>query len=72
MFAAAEAVAASALATEQFPATSADVSASTQSDELFAMLRSPAQIRNAILLREILGLPRGLQSSLDPHTFPLS
>lgn len=71
VFAAAEAVAASARATEQFPAASAPVSASTQSDDLFAMLRSPEQIRNAIVLREILGLPRGLQSGLEQNTFPL-
>ena len=41
-------------------------------DELFAALRSPAEIRKAILLVEILGLPRGLQSRIEPHTFPIS
>src|SRR5438093_2018877 len=72
IFQAAEAIAASARATEQFPSGSLPAPASTQRKDLFAMLKSPGDIRNAIVLREILGAPRGLQSSIEPHTFPLS
>ncbi len=34
------------------------------------MLRSPGALRTAFVLREILGPPRGLQSSDIPHSFP--
>ncbi len=53
------------------PAMAGAISAGSR-DELFAALRSPSEIRRAILLREILGLPRGLQSRIEPHTFPFS
>jgi hypothetical protein len=60
---AAEAVAASARATEDFPeATAAPASASRT--DLFVLLRTPDSLRSAVLLREILGPPRGLSEDV--------
>ena len=67
---AAAAIASTARGTER-PATSGAI-ASGARDEFFAALRSPVEIRRAIVLREILGLPRGLQSRIEPHSFPFS
>ena len=36
---------------------------------LLEQLRTPASLRNAILLREILGSPKGLQSTQSPSIF---
>lgn len=71
---AAAAVAASGRAIWQTPSAGTTVVPSTASarDELFSLLRSPAQVRNALVLREILGPPRGLQSVIGSHNFPLS
>ena len=56
----------SAIPMESKPIATPDPYAGTQRqtslDELRRLLRSPADIRSAILLREILGPPRGLQS----------
>ena len=56
----------SAIPTERTPAVALDPYAAAQRqspvDELRRLLRSPSEIRSAILLREILGTPRGLQS----------
>jgi hypothetical protein len=38
--------------------------------EARALVRSPRAIRSAVLLREILGPPRGLQTGTGTHTFP--
>ena len=56
----------SAIPTERAPSVTVDPYAASQKqgsvDELRRLLRSPGEIRSAILLREILGPPRGLQS----------
>ena len=56
----------SAIPTERTPVLAVDPYAASQRqgtvDELRRLLRSPSEIRSAILLREILGTPRGLQS----------
>ena len=56
----------SAIPTERVPAVALDPYAAGQKqgtvEELRRLLRSPGEIRSAILLREILGPPRGLQS----------
>lgn len=72
IFAAAEAIAKSAQVTDKFPSAASPAAAPAQHSDLLAMLRSSSSIRNAVLLREILGAPRGLQSGFEPHTFPLS
>jgi hypothetical protein len=38
--------------------------------DLQAMLKTPASIRTAFILREILGPPRSLQSFSDAPSFP--
>jgi hypothetical protein len=39
-------------------------------DALKDQLRDPASLRRAILLREILGTPKGLQSAASPSILP--
>ncbi len=34
------------------------------------LLRNPASVRAALVLREVLGPPRGLQSGIEAHSFP--
>lgn len=41
----------------------------TAREALLEQLRTPASLRNAILLREILGSPKGLQSAQTPSIF---
>ena len=38
--------------------------------ELYMLVRSPQALRSALLLREILGPPRGLQTAIKAHSFP--
>ena len=67
----------SAIPTEKLIAQESDaysiapeLSSRGASEGIRALLATPASLRNAVLLREVLGPPRGLQSTTSLPTFP--